>query len=185
MNDNTYQEGIRVATTRAERLRRFGLTEDEYDLLVERQGGVCAICGLGPTTDGRRLAVDHDHHTGVIRGLLCTNCNVGIGNFGDNLEVLRKAIAYLEGVLDAYSDACDHCANVAAGFSPTKSSYNGTELFAAFGDDAPEVPVRPTSIERFGFDGDAAFVACHYVCPECGTPWERRRLKFVWNEKWL
>ena len=58
-------------------------------------GGVCAICG-GVSTDGRRLAVDHDHITKDVRGLLCQPCNVGLGVFGDSPEVLRLAADYLE-----------------------------------------------------------------------------------------
>lgn len=53
---------------------RYGITPEDYDRMLEEQGGVCAICeGACPT--GRRLAVDHDHETGRVRGLLCVNCN--------------------------------------------------------------------------------------------------------------
>ncbi len=78
------------------RLREdFGLTVEEYDGLVQAQGGVCGICKQPP--QGRVLVVDHDHETGAIRGLLCTACNVGIGNLGDSAERLRAALAWLEG----------------------------------------------------------------------------------------
>jgi hypothetical protein len=56
----------------------YGLTVDEYDLLLNSQGAVCAICGK-PCSSGRRLAVDHDHVTGMTRGLLCHLCNRGAG----------------------------------------------------------------------------------------------------------
>jgi len=54
--------------------RRYGITPEQYDLMLERQGGGCAICGRLPKP-GRRLAVDHDHATKRVRGLLCFQCN--------------------------------------------------------------------------------------------------------------
>lgn len=77
--------------------RHYGITVETYDEMVDLQGGVCLICGRPPTTNGRRLAVDHDHDTGAIRGLLCTPCNSGIGQLGDSVDRLRSAIKYLEG----------------------------------------------------------------------------------------
>lgn len=61
--------------------------------LYASQAGLCAICGKEP--EDRRLAMDHCHATGRVRGLLCMHCNVGLGMFKDNKEVLEKAIAYL------------------------------------------------------------------------------------------
>lgn len=78
--------------------RRNGLEQDEYDALLEKQGGGCAICGTtrpGHTTN-RRFDVDHHHGTGRIRGLLCQACNMGIGQMGDNPDRLRLAAEYLE-----------------------------------------------------------------------------------------
>jgi hypothetical protein len=65
--------------------------------LLIAQGGGCGICG-SPEPRTRRGAwhVDHDHVTGVIRGILCHYCNVGIGQFGDDADRLRKAVQYLE-----------------------------------------------------------------------------------------
>jgi hypothetical protein len=89
---------------RADRRRKglwekYKITLDEYQILYKKQNGVCAICSK--TTNGRgkennTLAVDHNHQTGKIRGLLCTNCNTGIGNLRDSVELLTKAIKYLE-----------------------------------------------------------------------------------------
>ena len=62
--------------------------------LARSQGNSCAICGAKPK--GRRLAVDHDHKTGKIRGLLCMPCNTALGKFRDDPKLLRKAIKYLE-----------------------------------------------------------------------------------------
>lgn len=73
--------------------RKYGLTQKEYTEMLDKQKGVCAICG-GVCT--RRLAVDHDHETGKVRGLLCNNCNRGLGHFQDNVGFLDAAIRYLK-----------------------------------------------------------------------------------------
>lgn len=78
------------------RFRRYELTPAEYDALVDAQGNRCRICGEPPKNSDRYgLVVDHDHATGVIRGLLCNGCNLGLGLFGDDPEKLKRAIAYL------------------------------------------------------------------------------------------
>jgi hypothetical protein len=59
-----------------------------------KQHGRCLICRHKCTT-GRRLAVDHEHGTNMIRGLLCSNCNTGLGKFNDDITLLKAAIAYL------------------------------------------------------------------------------------------
>lgn len=76
--------------------REFGISKADYELILARQAGVCAICEK-PESEGRSLAVDHDHATGVIRGLLCRKCNTAIGQLGDSADALRRALAYLEG----------------------------------------------------------------------------------------
>lgn len=76
------------------KLRERGLSPEDYDLLLVAQGGVCAVCGIAP--QGRRLAVDHDHDTGEVRGLLCNGCNRAIGWTNDDPGVLRRAAGYLE-----------------------------------------------------------------------------------------
>lgn len=76
-------------------LSQFGLTVEDYDAMLEYQGGVCAIC-KGECNSGRRLAVDHCHKTGNVRGLLCGRCNLSIGKFEDNIDFLKTAISYLE-----------------------------------------------------------------------------------------
>lgn len=77
----------------AQRLYRYGLTEEQYGEMLARQGGVCAICDSAP---GKRpLAVDHCHESGEVRALLCDGCNAGLGMFKDNPELMAKAIEYL------------------------------------------------------------------------------------------
>jgi hypothetical protein len=79
--------------------RKYGLSVDVYDLLVSRQQGLCAICNKEETAiiagNIKLLAVDHDHATGNIRGLLCQSCNCLIGHSKDNISILREAIQYL------------------------------------------------------------------------------------------
>lgn len=71
----------------------FGISLADFETMLSNQGGVCAICGERPKR--RRLAVDHCHQTGRVRGLLCYSCNVGIGALRDSPDVIRSAIAYL------------------------------------------------------------------------------------------
>lgn len=79
--------------------RKFGITFDDYQKLLENQNNVCAICKKEESFVLRgvkhSLAVDHCHNTGKIRGLLCRNCNQGLGLFHDNVEFLNEAIYYL------------------------------------------------------------------------------------------
>jgi hypothetical protein len=77
------------------RLRRYGLTVEEYKVLLAAQEGICAICGGPPTGMGKSYHVDHDHETGVVRGLLCSNCNTALGLLGDDPARLAVAINYL------------------------------------------------------------------------------------------
>src|SRR5712691_2142373 len=66
------------------RARRFGFSRDDYEALLARQGGVCAICGNKPERPKRRLCIDHCHLTNEVRSLLCNKCNVGLGMFDDD-----------------------------------------------------------------------------------------------------
>jgi len=81
---------------RAWTLRLYGLTGSEYEELAAYQNWVCAICGKKETSKRGNLAVDHDHKTGKVRGLLCHKCNSGLGSFGDSPELLKSAINYLK-----------------------------------------------------------------------------------------
>ena len=78
----------------------YGITEEEYLEMYESQGGVCKICGMAETSTHRkvvkRLAVDHCHTTGKIRGLLCASCSTGLGLFRDTPDLLIKASNYLK-----------------------------------------------------------------------------------------
>ena len=77
----------------------YGMTPADYEALLARQNGVCAICKT--TEPGRPLYVDHCHVRKKVRGLLCRSCNLGLGNFKDDPRLLRAATAYLEFHCDA------------------------------------------------------------------------------------
>ena len=79
--------------------RDYGLTVAQYEQMLAKQEGKCAICGELPKT-GRRLYVDHDHTTGLVRGLLCNRCNAGIGLMQESLDLLQRAIRYLSAPLE-------------------------------------------------------------------------------------
>lgn len=79
------------------RLReKFGIGLSEYLAMVDAQAGKCKLCGREESTRQRRLAVNHCHATGKVRALLCHHCNTGLGNFMDDIALLRKAVDYLE-----------------------------------------------------------------------------------------
>jgi hypothetical protein len=69
---------------------RYGIGADDFDRMVAEQGRLCAICGRADPEH-----VDHDHETGEVRGILCFNCNGGLGQFRDDVDALRSAAAYL------------------------------------------------------------------------------------------
>lgn len=77
---------------------RFGITLNEYNNLLEKQNNQCAICFIHQGDIKKKFAVDHNHETGKIRGLLCHHCNVGLGHFRDNVDFLQSAILYLQGL---------------------------------------------------------------------------------------
>lgn len=82
-------------STRSYLLRwTYGITIETYNHMLTGQNGVCAICG-GVNANGRKLSVDHNHQTDAVRGLLCMQCNMLLGNAKDNVSILLKSIEYL------------------------------------------------------------------------------------------
>jgi hypothetical protein len=75
----------------------FGITRDDYNVMLAAQDGKCAICGTTTPGNSRvfNFSVDHNHETDEIRGLLCELCNRGLGHFGDDPERLEAAARYL------------------------------------------------------------------------------------------
>jgi len=77
-------------------LQNYGITNQDYEQMLENQGFCCAGCGLHQNILEKKLHVDHDHVTGRVRGLLCGNCNRALGLVKDNLETLVRLHEYLE-----------------------------------------------------------------------------------------
>lgn len=76
-------------------VKAYGITLEEYRGTLNNQGGGCAVCTSTTSRGGRALAIDHDHNTGKIRGILCSDCNTALGLLKDSPELLAKATAYL------------------------------------------------------------------------------------------
>jgi hypothetical protein len=76
---------------------RYGLSPEQFSAMLLAQGGACAICRVAPVPGDIRLCVDHIHGTEVVRGLLHSNCNRGLGFFNDSVDLIGKAIDYLKG----------------------------------------------------------------------------------------
>jgi hypothetical protein len=77
-------------------LKKYGITITEYDSLFSSQNNFCAICGSSQKPEQRTFAVDHNHKTKTIRGILCSNCNRLLGMVRENVNTLNKAISYLK-----------------------------------------------------------------------------------------
>jgi hypothetical protein len=84
-----------VADRKSYLKRKYGMTIADYERMFEAQGGVCAICREARPEE-RTLHVDHDHETGVIRGLLCFRCNQAIGSLQEDYEIFQTAADYLD-----------------------------------------------------------------------------------------
>lgn len=93
-----YQSERGVESSRRTHLKRkYNMTLEEYNVMLENQNGVCKICGEPENCSRNKfLAVDHCHETNKIRGLLCTNCNRSVGLLKENVETLNKMIEYLK-----------------------------------------------------------------------------------------
>lgn len=105
------QGAKRRKTYRADLLRRYGLTPDQYDEMLARQDGLCATCrqpetARSPSGGVLPLAVDHDHSTGQVRGLLCMRCNLLVGvleSHPDGRDAVAMARAYIEDFRAAFA----------------------------------------------------------------------------------
>lgn len=92
-------EECRSCQTKGQVLRRYNISIGDWQALFDKQQGKCAICGIHQCQLNITLAIDHDHLTGKVRGLLCTKCNTGLGMFvvdEKKTDLLKKAIKYIE-----------------------------------------------------------------------------------------
>lgn len=85
---------------RAKHLRtRYGITFETVNEILIKQNNLCLICKVDlDTLTDKEINIDHCHLTGEIRGILCAPCNMGLGNFKDNVEALKAAVKYLENI---------------------------------------------------------------------------------------
>jgi hypothetical protein len=97
---NAYQRELRAKPEQKRKQRdaycrrTFGISADDFDALLEGQGGGCAICGCVPEREAS-FHLDHDHLTGDIRGILCLSCNQALGHFRDDAGLLERAAVYV------------------------------------------------------------------------------------------
>lgn len=94
----TCKKCVKDAYSRASTFRKHGIEKSDFLKMANEQGFKCSICGSISSGNKRteHLCIDHDHETGTIRGLLCMQCNTGLGNFKDSPELLLKAVEYLK-----------------------------------------------------------------------------------------
>lgn len=83
------------AKSEARATARLGMPPEAYDNMLEAQYGECCICTLPAEDNGKRLAIDHDHASGQVRGLLCSECNLALGLFKDDPGIVLAAAVYL------------------------------------------------------------------------------------------
>jgi hypothetical protein len=89
-------EKVRRHRRRTQLKRKFNLNPHQYQVMLEAQDFKCAICGIPSSNLSKALCVDHNHKTNSIRQLLCSSCNLVLGNSSDNIEILEQAIIYLK-----------------------------------------------------------------------------------------
>lgn len=93
---------VTIQLRNAKLKKAYGITSNDYDAMLLKQNGVCAICHQVDNTKHRywtnRLHVDHCHQTGIVRGLLCWRCNISLGRIGDDPELALSMAAYLKAV---------------------------------------------------------------------------------------
>lgn len=86
----------KLCSANKERLWKYKVSEEEVNKMYSNQGGICAICPATIERQNKKSHLDHNHITGVFRGLLCKSCNNGLGFFKDDIGILTSAIEYLK-----------------------------------------------------------------------------------------
>lgn len=118
-------------TTPDERARRYGLFPGQLQDLQAACEDRCWVCGQPESVPGRSLAVDHDHRTGQVRGLLCTRCNMVIGRMQEDPATLRAMADYLDHSWDVFLDYCRGCPEVRGS---RENAYRPTKIVETDGD---------------------------------------------------
>jgi hypothetical protein len=95
-NKTSKRRKSKKAARRKHLLSKYALTPEQYSAMATQQGNRCALCGTDSPAGNGVLHVDHCHATGVVRGLLCMECNTGIGKLQDSPALLRQAASYIE-----------------------------------------------------------------------------------------
>jgi hypothetical protein len=90
--ENTQKHLMRMRERNKE--RRYGITQEQFDQMLVDQNNKCKICDI-EFKNTKDTHIDHCHNSSVVRGLLCNNCNVALGQFGDNTDIMDNAIKYL------------------------------------------------------------------------------------------
>ncbi|WP_063803523.1 endonuclease VII domain-containing protein [Streptomyces silvensis] len=176
------REVMRGGGYRAGRLRRYGLTPEAFEQMAEAQGNACAIC-----RDPGELHVDHSHDKGHVRGLLCNNCNNGLGRFRDNPDFLLRAADYAKATADA-AWVADIDSRTAAEEQPAAGQVSAPlppELVSAILRD-PDSPYYPSQITVV-CDHCGAEDTSDYMVREDMTPTERlgvARMHLVDTKGW-
>lgn len=119
----------------------YGITELEYDRILEHQGGGCAICGRKPSAEVR-LSVDHDHHRNVTRGLLCWTCNRVVALLRDDPARARSAYAYLDAAPSL----------VALGFEPNARAGRSTRKWRTKREKRERMAWVAARLEALGYE---------------------------------
>jgi len=96
IHSSPYKVGTKEYRKNFYLISNYSITLEMYNKMLISQDNKCLICNKDSELLPKMLAVDHDHKTGKIRGLLCIQCNTGIGSFQDDSNLLKKAISYLE-----------------------------------------------------------------------------------------
>lgn len=153
--------------------KKYGIGLHQYQQMFEDQKGQCYIC---EKEDWRNLAVDHDHLTGEVRGLLCTTCNTGLGQFKDSVDLLMKAIEYVSREYKLPSDI--HIPTTSQADRPRWRNVVVTPRgsFASYDAAAKVYGVHPTSIgywcgtyknyphlKQDGFESKKVFCSLNHV----------------------
>lgn len=89
-------EKYRISRLNTRRRIEYGLDPEKFEEMLKGQNYLCAICNINIDYNSH---LDHCHETGKVRGILCRSCNLGLGNFSDNIDKLRAAIIYLEKII--------------------------------------------------------------------------------------